>query len=310
LPTPLGLLMLLACVAFELDAMRDPDGVKRVVAGLVLGAVILGTSTVTWLARRVIPLHLQATRVHAGAPFAFLLTLANPTKAAVLVGVRVDARDQPLAYAWLPAQGTAVLTVPCTRSLPRGVYPWPAFAGVLWTAQRLSQGRWRWVSPRPVPDAVVVWPARWDRPLPPLPGAHGAGSLGVSGEQGQMATEARGVVTGVGAEGWLREWRPGDRLAHLAHKASARRDRWLVRAQSPAGAHAGEVHLTWAWARGVADTGEGALSLLASAVEAATAQGRWVRLTSPTATFEAGHGVAHAERLLDHLARVALGAGA
>jgi hypothetical protein len=304
--TPAGYLVLALAFVLILDTFNDPTLIKRLASSFTLAVAFVDCLVLIRQRQHLRVTRVWAPRVPAGEPVQVGAHLTSTSTRDALVSLKLDAPRQPLAWQWvLHQQEAEVFPIRSGQTLARGVYAFPALTWALHSALRLCQVRQALPRPADAPTELLVWPAPWPEPLPPLPLAEAdMGALPglMSGQpdprEGQLALNTPGV------HGWLRAWRQGDRLAHLAHKASAHRDQWLVQTASSQPQEAPrDVMLTLPWAMAHTDDLERALSLLGAMVTHVLGLGRRVGLTLGTTTWTPDRGAAHRVTLLDALAR-------
>lgn len=311
--TPAGFMLLVVAIAVAFDMVSSPSPVKRLLTGVLLGALVVD---VVWLLRQVRHLGLVqawSSRTRAGEPAELGVRLTNRSAGDALVRVRLEGPEHPVLWGWVPRrQARTFASVRSGQRLPRGVHAFPRFSLTAHSPLRLFLARWTPPSNPDDPSELLVWPAAWTGAMPPWPTAGDRpnplpeASPLTSSHDPREGQRALGTP---GSQGWLREWRQGDRLAHIAHKASAHRDQLLVQTASAQTDDARpDVKLTIAWARSHApQSEEAALALLGTAAEQALFQGRRVGLNLDEAHVAPGSGETQRRRILDALARASVG---
>lgn len=190
---------------------------------VILAAILVAlvVTDVVWLARQAQgmppPFFHPPSPTHAGQPLSLSVTLLSKRATATFAQVRV--LKHKFTSTWLIHGKSAPVPLLDLPTPPRGRYGWPALEVKLWSGLGLFTARLTWVAAdesRP----VRIWPARLTEPAPPWPTASRDGD-----DSKPVMAQTRGLATD---EVELREWRPGDRWAHIAQKASARQDRWLT----------------------------------------------------------------------------------
>lgn len=305
--TPAGYLLLVFAFALILDTFNDPSTLKRLASSFSIAVPFVDCLLLIRQRRRLEVRKVWADRIRAGHVARVGVLVHNAGDQDALVTVRLDAPRQPVAWQWvLHRQEAAVYPVLSGQTLPRGAHAFPGLGWALHSPLRLARLRQPLDVPPDTPTDVVVWPAPWTETLPPFPLS---GAAIPSPWRGQAAgrpdpREGQQALNTPGVHGWLRTWRQGDRLAHLAHKASAHRDQWLVQTASAQPQDTPlDVVLSLTWALGVTSDLEKALSLLGTMVEHALSQGRRVGLILGDHTWAPDRGEPHKQALLDALAR-------
>ena len=227
---------------------------------------------------------------YAGQPLSLMVTLLAKRATATFAQVRV--LKHTFTSTWLINGKSAQVPLLDLPTPPRGRYTWPALEVKLWSGLGLFTARLTWVAAdesRP----LRIWPARLTEPAPPWPTALHDGTDSksvVTRTRGQSADEVE-----------LREWRPGDRWAHIAQKASARQDRWLTQTplmRSPVLTR----WLDWPSALTAAQGDpERALSILGHWAEWGLAEGWAVGVHGADFALTPATGQAQLLRILDHL---------
>ncbi len=152
---------------------------------------------------------------------------------------------------------------------------------------------------------VLIRPGPWagQPPSPPVI-SPSAKSLHLARASRMSEGTLTSTPSQTGLPGWIRAWRHGDRLAHLAHKASAHRDMPLVQSDPPSSLEAASWYLSrvWALARCGGDE-EAALRLLGALIETAASKDLdvWLDLDGVSAPSWLS-ARANAAQLLDSLA--------
>lgn len=302
-----GILVTIASVAMGLDLLSSPTALKRLTTGFLLGILVIDMVWSIRQARRIKLSDVLPERTRSDEPACVCVSLRNDSRGDALLRLTLDFRDQPPSWMWLLAHKEGGVNVHSGQRLKRGVHVAPDILCELQSPLRLFSTRWvPTLVPRDEPaEPVVVWPAPWNGLRHPLPGI--ATDQGHEDSEAPIPTPDDGAKVQIdpGSHGWLREWRRGDRLAHIAHKASAHRDQLLVQTASASDEpELGEVFLTLAWAREmVGGQTEAALSLLGSTAEQALKQRRRVGVALDSRLIPAGRGEEQRHRILDALAR-------
>jgi uncharacterized protein (DUF58 family) len=306
-----GILLMFVIVGLGFDTFSEPSAVKRLLISFLMGSLIVD---VGWLIRqsrrvRLVEAWSERTRAHETAQIS--VQLYNASASDILIRLALDSRGQPSQWTWAPPQQNATVNLRSAQQLTRGAHTFPDILCELQSPLRLFCARWvpRHVLEDGFVEEILVWPAPWNKTIPTLHteddegGFHEPRALVAHTSQSEAVGRTQNTP---GAHGWLREWRRGDRLAHIAHKASAHRDVLLVQTSSfKFEENRTDLLLTLNWALSVTDGDrEQALSLLATASERGLAQGRRVGLQLEHTTVPTARGEHHRRQLLDALARV------
>lgn len=295
-------------VILALDALSFPSLGKQWLACVVLAIVVTEVVSLIRRTTRLDVLEVGAQRTRAGEPANLYLMVHNRHGQDQLISARIFHSGQPTTWCWIGAgKRQSVSPVVSGQVLDRGEHDFPDLVVRVHSLLRMGFVQRRVVTPRNA-ATVVVWPAQWHGFMPTptrvaeaSPGQPSAHPAQVAEEQGDHPSSHLSP----GSHGWLRKWREGDRLAHIAHKASAHRGMVLVQTlandmQEPEQ----DVWLSLDWAmetmRG--DT-EAALRLLGALVEQAHERRQRFGLDLDGQRVEAGSGNEHRKQALDTLAR-------
>lgn len=300
----MGFAGILVTTILVMDAIADASFIKTLLAAILMAIVVGDTASTIRRTYQLFISDIHYTPFHAGESFTLLVTLNNKGQQDTLVRLGLSGKKQPYTWAWVPAKGQTIIPIKVAKGPTRGRYHWPsisarayglgtAYGNLMWTRSN---------DDRP----IHAWPARWTNSIPEIvvdntPDRQPADLYGES-----VGTKEVSGGTGTGTEGWLRDWRSGDRLGHIAYKASAKRDRWLVRTEPPVPQGGGTIKLTWEWAIQIAADPEAAFSLLGTASERAITKGQTVGLRLADLDLPAGRGRTHLHHLLDQLSGATL----
>ena len=298
-------------VILAMDSFSFPSLGKRWLASGILALVISEVVSMMERARHLDVLATGAFRGRAGEEVQIWLSLRNRGRRDALVSARLAHRRQPTRWGWVARRQETILSpIVASQRLGRGEHAFPEMVLRSHSLLRLCYVQRKIHAD--IKTSVVVWPARWDGARPAVLPQAEARTTQTHEAAGQALDNGASTADphGMGGQGWLRNWRQGDRLAHIAHKASAHRGALLVQTATQDDQDIEqEVWLTWSWALGFTQGDpEAALRLLGSAVEWAHEAGQWVGLALPGQTFGLARGPEHVQRLLDALARWHVGA--
>lgn len=307
-----GVLMMVVSVGMGFDTFGEPSTIKRLLVSFLFGALVVDVAWLIRQVRRVRVAEAWAERSRAQEVAQIRVVVHNDSASDALMRVTLDARGQPPVWGWVLRQQQHTFAVQSGQVLQRGEHAFPDLLCELHSPLRLFCAKWV-----PKPDAeedpreeVRVWPAPWPDSLPTMPTVpypERTDDQPTPSASAEWTEEGVRAQSAPGSHGWLREWRRGDRLAHIAHKASAHRDQMLVQtASSRLKDDQPDVLLSLAWALAITEgQREPALSLLGSMAEKAIAEGRRVSLLLEHTSVALGQGEHHRRTLLDALARVA-----